>query len=112
MSFIKAVLLAGAVSLLASLVSASTTSLETANFTKMPTATTSVFQLASAKGQCMSECEDLDNACRKIVKKLGDANGWDGDLRQDDYDDRCAAATKACFSECGCGGDDRLPACE
>lgn len=64
--------------------------------------------LASEKGKCMNRCEEREISC--IRKIPSDYQGHPG--REANWKDACKSKSIACFSECGCGGDPRLPKCE
>lgn len=67
----------------------------------MVTSSGSVFVLAASKKQCLRACTKIDNRCRAKVRKKGDANGWDGDLRRDEWESTCAPKVSRCQSKCG-----------
>ena len=64
--------------------------------------------LASEKGKCMNRCETRQKSC--VRKMPADYQGHPG--REAQWKNQCKSKSQSCFSQCGCGGDPRLPKCE
>lgn len=49
---------------------------------------------------CVQRCDAQSQQCQQTLTRLGDSQGWDGDLRQDYWNDNCAPAVNACKFAC------------
>jgi len=54
----------------------------------------------SNKGRCKADCTSKYQACKRNVEIEGNKRGWDGDLRQDEHDNKCVPARTACLTKC------------
>jgi hypothetical protein len=61
--------------------------------------------------QCVKRCEAIGAQCDRKLTQLGDAKGWDGDLRRDYWEDNCAPKVNSCKVGCNSKGPMRPGEC-
>ncbi|MBL4787487.1 MAG: hypothetical protein JKY49_18950 [Cohaesibacteraceae bacterium] len=52
------------------------------------------------QAQCVASCEQLGDQCDATLNRLGNAQGWDGDLRRSYWNDTCVPQINACKFSC------------
>ena len=55
--------------------------------------------------QCVASCDGLGDQCQRELTRLGDAQGWGHDTRQDYWEDTCTPRINACKFSCNPEGD-------
>lgn len=68
-------------------------------------------QQQASPQQCIKRCDAIGAQCDRKLTQLGDAQGWDGDLRRDYWENNCAPKVNSCKVGCNPKGPIRPGEC-